>query len=141
MYKLEKNRETNEEQIVIGRCPLSQGVKICEKGDIMKRKTLKNKGIALLLVIAMAAASMTGCGNKEEVQEPATEIDFGAITGDAQSVSNNAPETPATEESSTEQATEEVPPEGMYRSEITNEWIDESLKDQRPIAVMVDNEV
>ncbi|MCR5507428.1 MAG: DUF3048 domain-containing protein [Lachnospiraceae bacterium] len=30
--------------------------------------------------------------------------------------------------------------EGMYRSELTNEWIDESLKDQRPIAVMVDNE-
>ncbi len=28
----------------------------------------------------------------------------------------------------------------MYRSELTNEWIDESLKDQRPIAVMVDNE-
>ena len=28
----------------------------------------------------------------------------------------------------------------MYRSELTNEWIDEALKDQRPIAVMVDNE-
>ena len=28
----------------------------------------------------------------------------------------------------------------MYRSEITNEWIDESLQNQRPIAVMVDNE-
>ncbi|MCR5107478.1 MAG: DUF3048 domain-containing protein [Lachnospiraceae bacterium] len=30
--------------------------------------------------------------------------------------------------------------EGMYRSELTNEWIDEALKDQRPIAAMVDNE-
>jgi hypothetical protein len=28
----------------------------------------------------------------------------------------------------------------MYRSELTNEWIDEALKDQRPIAAMVDNE-
>ena len=28
----------------------------------------------------------------------------------------------------------------MYRSELTNELIDESLKNQRPIAVMVDNE-
>jgi hypothetical protein len=28
----------------------------------------------------------------------------------------------------------------MYKSELTNEWIDISLKDQRPIAVMVDNE-
>lgn len=30
--------------------------------------------------------------------------------------------------------------EGCYRSELTNEWIPEELKDQRPIAVMVDNE-
>ena len=30
--------------------------------------------------------------------------------------------------------------EGMYRSELTNEWIPEALKDQRPIAAMVDNE-
>ncbi|MCM1091400.1 MAG: DUF3048 domain-containing protein [Butyrivibrio sp.] len=34
----------------------------------------------------------------------------------------------------------EVIPENSYRSELTNEWIDNSLKDQRPIAVMVDNE-
>lgn len=31
--------------------------------------------------------------------------------------------------------------EGFVRSDLTNEWIDESLKDQRPVAVMVDNEV
>lgn len=34
---------------------------------------------------------------------------------------------------------EEIP-EGQYRSELTNEWIDNSLKDQRPVAVIVDNE-
>ena len=33
-----------------------------------------------------------------------------------------------------------VPPEGMYFSEINGLPIDEALKDQRPIAVMVDNE-
>ena len=43
-----------------------------------------------------------------------------------------------TENADTEE--EEVLPEGKYRSELTNELIDESLKDQRPIAVMVDNE-
>ncbi len=37
-------------------------------------------------------------------------------------------------------AEEEEVKEGFYRSELTNEWIDESLKDQRPIAAMVDNE-
>lgn len=107
----------------------------------MKRKNMKNKGLALLLVITMAAASMTACGDKEETKEPATEINFADLTGDN---SNNnidtAPETPEVEESSTEQMTEEESREGMYRSELTNEWIDESLKNQRPIAVMVDNE-
>lgn len=34
----------------------------------------------------------------------------------------------------------EIAPPGMYRSELTNEWISESLRTQRPIAAMVDNE-
>ena len=34
----------------------------------------------------------------------------------------------------------EVTIPGMYRSELTNEWIPESLRNQRPIAAMVDNE-
>lgn len=107
----------------------------------MKRKNIRNKGIALLLAFTMAAASMTGCGNKEESNEPATEIDFSDLTGGNSDNSNNdVPETSAVEESSTEQVTEEESREGMYRSELTNEWIDESLKNQRPIAVMVDNE-
>lgn len=108
----------------------------------MKRKNVKNKGMALLLVIAMAAASMTGCGGKDEATEPAKEIDFADITGNNNTDNSNdtTPEAPAVEASSTEQAPEEESREGMYRSEITNEWIDESLKNQRPIAVMVDNE-
>lgn len=107
----------------------------------MKRKNIRNKGIALLLAFTMAAASMTGCGSKEESNEPATEIDFSDLTGGNSDNSNNdVPETSAVEESSTEQVTEEESREGMYRSELTNEWIDESLKNQRPIAVMVDNE-
>lgn len=107
----------------------------------MKRKNIRNKGIALLLAFTMAAASMTGCGNKEESNEPATEIDFSDLTGGNSDNSNNdVPETSVVEESSTEQVTEEESREGMYRSELTNEWIDESLKNQRPIAVMVDNE-
>lgn len=89
----------------------------------------------------MAAASMTGCGKKEEAKEPATEIDFADLTGGGSNNSaDNAPEAPGAEESPAEQMTEEESHEGMYRSEITNEWIDESLKNQRPIAVMVDNE-
>jgi len=35
---------------------------------------------------------------------------------------------------------EEVIPPNSYRSELTNEWISEDIKNQRPIAVMIDNE-
>ena len=111
------------------------------KGDIMKRKNIRNKSIALLLVAAMAAASMTACGNKEDsAKEPATEINFADLTGGGSSGGSDAPETPDVAEPVTEPETQEESREGMYRSEITNEWIDESLKNQRPIAVMVDNE-
>lgn len=34
-----------------------------------------------------------------------------------------------------------VDPNNLIRSELTNEWIDGSLKNQRPVAVMVDNEL
>ncbi|MBQ7371432.1 MAG: DUF3048 domain-containing protein [Blautia sp.] len=34
----------------------------------------------------------------------------------------------------------EETPDNQYRSELTNEWIDSSLRDQRPVAVLVDNE-
>lgn len=98
---------------------------------------MKSKGIVLLLTIAMAAASMTGCGDKNKTQEPETEINFADITGNT---GDTPEENPELAESSTEEESIEETREGMYRSEITNEWIDESLKNQRPIAVMVDNE-
>lgn len=62
--------------------------------------------------------------------------------GDAEDVISQADGT-SVETESTEAETEEeeeILPAGMYRSELTNELIDESLKKQRPIAVMVDNE-
>lgn len=103
----------------------------------MKRMNMKKKSLALFLVMAMAAASMTGCGDKKAAEEPATEVNFADIAGNTPAETTEA----ATEETATEEATvEEETREGMYRSELTNEWIDESLKDQRPVAIMVDNE-
>ncbi len=99
----------------------------------MKKMNMK-KGMALFMVMALAASTMTACGNKPNNEEPATEIDFNDMGNSADSSE------PATEEASTDSAPEEETREGMYRSEITNEWIDESLKDQRPMAIMVDNE-
>ena len=92
---------------------------------------MKKKSLLLLLAIT-AAAMLSSCGKEEEAQAPeqdAQEPVIQVITEE------NAP---VIEEE------EEVVPEetrdGMYRSELSNEWIDESLRDQRPIAVMVDNE-
>ena len=78
----------------------------------------------MLTALAMTV-SITACGSKntDETAADSTEV---AMTE------------AGTEETETE--SEEVLPEGMYRSELTNELIDESLKNQRPIAVMVDNE-
>lgn len=101
---------------------------------------VKNRSIVLLMAMTMAAALMTGCGDKkDETPEGAPEIDFADIAGnDSDPVEE--PEPAQTEEEPETPVTEEESREGMYRSEITNEWIDESLKDQRPMAIMVDNE-
>jgi len=107
---------------------------ILTKGRRIMKKMNMKKGMALFMAMALAASAMTACGNKADNNEPATEIDFNDM-------GNSANETVAeTEESTTDSAPEEESREGMYRSEITNEWIDESLKDQRPVAIMVDNE-
>ena len=46
----------------------------------------------------------------------------------------------STEETGKVEEKPEVIPENSYRSELTNEWISNDIKNQRPIAVMVDNE-
>ncbi|MGN0156614.1 MAG: DUF3048 domain-containing protein [Lachnospiraceae bacterium] len=89
----------------------------------MKRRTL------MILAILTMAVALSACGKKEEET-----IETVVETSEAQEES--------LEENSEEEAVvEDVLPEGMYFSELTNEPIDESLKNQRPIAAMVDNEL
>ena len=99
---------------------------------------MKRKSLLALMMVSVVTLSVAGCGGKEEVQAPVEEVEFSSI---AENVAEDKKEE-VTEEATTEEQTvvEEEIPEGMYRSELTNEWIDESLKNQRPIAVMVDNE-
>ncbi|MFI3201083.1 MAG: DUF3048 domain-containing protein [Eubacteriales bacterium] len=85
------------------------------------------KNSAKFILVMCTLAFFTGCGSKEEVQ-PVTEV----------IVLDDPMEEEVEEE---EEVYEDIIPEGMYRSELTNELIDESLKDQRPLAVMVDNEI
>ena len=94
---------------------------------------MKKLGLVLLLA-AVGAFALTACSKEEDI-----DTNFGVeqiIEGvnDASTVKGTSqePENP--------EAEEEESHEGMYRSELTNEWIDESLKNQRPIAVMIDNE-
>lgn len=85
---------------------------------------MKKRLMAVLTLLAMSV-SLAACGG-DDTEEAAGE-----------DVANDVVVESSTEGSEEE---EEVLPEGMYRSELTNELIDESLKNQRPIAVMVDNE-
>lgn len=76
--------------------------------------------------------SLVACGD-----DKAEEVTVGEATEQTASDDGADSETAETE---TEEEEEEELPEGKYRSELTNELIDEELKNQRPIAVMVDNE-
>ena len=85
------------------------------------------KRLFLLLTLAVMAVSAVACGGDEEpVEDVVVEFEDEAEVDE-----------PVVEEP---EVAEDVVPEGFYRSELTNEIISEELKDQRPIAVMVDNE-
>ena len=88
---------------------------------------MKKRLLMLLASVAMVAA-LTACGGKEEPAEEVT-VEFEEEAEDVEEVVEAEPE-----------VEEVVVPEGFYRSELTNEIISEELKDQRPIAVMVDND-
>lgn len=94
------------------------------------------RNISCILIAALAVTVLLGgCKKKEKEAAAPTEASEEPIIAVAPS------EAPATEESSEAEEEEvEEAPAGMYASELTGEWIDESLKDQRPIAVMVDDE-
>ncbi len=93
------------------------------------------RAVSLFMATAMLTMTVTACG--KDAAEPAAEEASDSIFEEAaQEASQDAPaEEP-------EAASDEpyVLPEGMYFSELTGEPISEEIKDQRPIAAMVDNE-
>jgi len=85
------------------------------------------KKLSMLVLSFLLAGTMVACG--------------GAETTDAEvATTEEAVVEETTEEETVEEVVEDVIPEGMYRSELTNELISEDLKNQRPIAAMVDND-
>ncbi len=96
---------------------------------------MKRKAFALLLSVALTCFSLSGCGQAQQA-EPEMET----IETDVEPVVTVTEPEPEPELAPEPEVVEEIP-DGMYRSELTNEWIDETIQNQRPVAVMVDNEV
>lgn len=97
---------------------------------------MKKKVLLLVLSLSMIATLVAGCGKKEEpVEEAPVSVTVEPIP--EETVEEEAPV--EEEEPEEEEITDEIP-EGMYRSELTNEPISLDIQNQRPIAVMVDNE-
>lgn len=75
--------------------------------------------------------SLAGCGSSKD--DAVTGVSAEPITQEDTTSAS------ASTAASSEEAAKEMP-EGMYASELTGEPVDETIKDQRPVAIMVDNE-
>ena len=105
--------------------------------EIMKMfRTYGKRAVATILSAAMLVA-MAACGATPEDADK-----DGAAGGVSfEEVTDSANEASAEEETTVDSNEPYVLPEGMYFSELTGEPISEDIKDQRPIAAMVDNEI
>ena len=105
---------------------------------------MKKKVLSLLICISLVL-SFSACSKKEEAVGNAGEVETNPVEEEVSEPETVNEDTEDTKEASLEQEEqiEEEPEEvreGYYRSELTNEWTDEKIKNQRPIAVMIDNE-
>lgn len=120
---------------------------------------MKKRILAILLSTILACGILTGCGETEELASPIISEE-----ADTNQTAESVEQTDASAEQATDASTGEnstvndtegasgsastessepviIDYDKMYRSELTNEWIDKAIQNQRPIAVMVDNEV
>lgn len=93
---------------------------------------MKKKLLSLMLAVG-CVSMLAACGGSD------TEADTAATEEKPEVVLDIAPMGETAAEATAEPVVEENH-DGMYRSELTNMWIDESLRNQRPVAIMVDNE-
>ena len=87
---------------------------------------------------------LTSCNRYEKIDTPSASEVKEALQESQVDLENQTEVSEAIENEVTEEASETEPEEtkeGFYRSELTNEWTDEKIKNQRPIAVMIDNEI
>ncbi len=94
---------------------------------------MKKKCIALLV---LAALTLSACGSEASVSPSVSREPMPTISISEEPVTISVSKE---EEPEPEPVVEETR-EGMYRSELTNEWISEDIENQRPVAIMVDND-
>ena len=88
---------------------------------------MKKNKVALLLAGLMLTASFTaGCGKKKE-EAPTTTEEPTVINVEQVSTMSDS------------QSIEVRKKEGYILSDLTGEWIDESLANQRPLCIMINN--
>lgn len=90
------------------------------------------KRLQILFLVALSSSLLlSGCG--KDAEDAATTIVEPIIEAQTE---------PEEESEDTEEGTEDLdtpPAEGMVRSRITNEWVDEAVAKTRPVAVMIPN--
>ena len=93
------------------------------------------KKIQVLFVPVLTATFLlSACQAKEQTQPPTLQpIEENIPAEDSQTAENLQP-------TETEAPAMDIPPaDGMVRSDLTNQWIDEKIAQKRPIAVMIPN--
>lgn len=107
---------------------------------------MKKKIISIVLASMLCCAVFAGCGEKEPADSGENTLISSPIIPEGENTENNDVSEPAPEQQVAEEQTKvevigvEIP-EGCVASELTGLPISADIKDQRPIAVMVDNEV
>ena len=107
----------------------------------MRRNIIKRA--ASIMLVSVMALSVFGCGDAgADTGVATTDIDMFEPLKPEETKQEQPEDTSEPEDTKAEE--EALPaeiPEGMYASELTGLPISEELKNQRPIAVMVDNEI
>lgn len=89
------------------------------------------KRVKAFILAGLTAAMLIGCGSSDD--DAVVGISIEKLEDIQPAAEEVAEETPAEQE----QASEDDPPEeGMVRSYFTNEWVDASINEKRPLAVM-----
>jgi len=101
---------------------------------------MRRKLLLSLMTAAIASFCFVGCGESEPTNSPIIIEPIISESSTEESSSENSVESSEIIGVETEETQEEENHDNMYRSELTNEWIDLALEDQRPVAIIVDNE-